>query len=100
MYYIINYWSKYSKRIFLVINSKFNKITELYIKNFLSKIEDNIIILNYDNNDGTAYTLNYLFNKKLKDYNINNLLISWCDIYPLENIHFDKIKNNGEKNNI
>lgn len=100
LYYILNYWEKYSKRIFLVINSKFNQITQLYINNFLSELKDKIIIINYDTNDGTAYTLNYLFKNELKDYGIENLLISWCDIYPLEHIDFDKVINNGNKNNI
>tara|TARA_A100001015_G_scaffold164322_1_gene182690 strand:- start:2767 stop:4344 length:1578 start_codon:yes stop_codon:yes gene_type:complete len=99
IFYILKYWLKYSKRLFLVINSKFNKITNQYINNFFNE-NDNIYIINYDSYDGTAYTINNILNNELNNYDIKNLLISWCDIYPIENINFDKINNNDNNNNI
>lgn len=101
IYYLITYWSKYARNIYLVINSKFNVITQFYIKNILPDYFEKVIIINYDTNDGTAYTLNYLINNNLKQYDIQNLLITWCDIYPSEPIQFEKIKKRkGNKSNI
>ena len=104
LYYIINYWSKYSENIYLVINSKFNIITKFYINNILKKFINKIIIINYDTIDGTAYTLNYILNNilnnELKDRNIKNLLLTWCDLYPNEKINFDLFNNTENINNI
>ena len=92
LYHLIKYWNNYSKNIYLVINSQYNIITKFYINNVLSeyfeesKISDKIHIINYDSNDGTAYTLNNILNNDLKDKDIKNLLITWCDIYPTEKI--------------
>jgi len=100
LYYIINYWSKYSKNIYLVINSKFNIITKFYINNILKEFINTIIIINYDTIDGTAYTLNHILNNELKNRNIKNLLLTWCDLYPVEKINFDLFNNNNKNNNI
>jgi hypothetical protein len=100
LYYIINYWSKYSQNIYLVINSKFNIITKFYINNILNSYKNKIIIINYDSIDGTAYTLNHILNNELKQKNIKNLLLTWCDLYPIEKINFDLFNNNTESNNI
>lgn len=101
LYYLIKYWDKYSKNIFLVIHSKYNLITISYIKNMLDKYVDKIKIINYDSSDGTAYTLNKILNNELSNYIIKNLLITWCDIYPLDDLNFMKtIKQSRERNNI
>jgi hypothetical protein len=101
LYYIINYWSKYCENIYLVINSKYNNITEFYIENILSEHSSKIKIINYDNNDGTAYTINYIINNDLSSKHIKHLLISWCDLYPTEPINFKKLnKDRFENNNI
>ena len=99
LFYLVNYWCKYSKNIHLVIHSKYNIITQFYINNILTKFSEYINIINYDNSDGTAYTLNYILNNNLKDVAIKNLLLTWCDLYPNENIDFNKLKNKN-KNNI
>ena len=99
LYYIINYWSKYAEYIYLVINSKYNTITEFYIENILIEFSSKIKIINYDNNDGTAYTINYILNNNLVNANIKNLLITWCDLYPTENINFKKLNKDSKKNN-
>jgi hypothetical protein len=100
LYHIIKYWYKYAKNIFLVIHYKYNIITNFYIKNILDKYQDKIKIINYNNSDGTAYTINYLLNNDLVSFNIKNLLITWCDLYPLSSINFSKIENNRVPNNI
>ena len=97
---IINYWSKYAKRFFLIIDEKFNILTNFTINNFLKELQENIYILNYNNQDGTAYTIDYIYNNYLINYNIKNLLISWCDILPKENLNIDKLKGSEEKNNL
>lgn len=100
LYYLIKYWSKYARNIFLVIHSKYNLLTNYYIKNILNEYIDKIKIINYDYTDGTAYTINYLINNNLKKYDIENLLITWCDIYPNENINFDILNKSKNKNEI
>lgn len=101
LFYLIQYWCQYSKNIHLVIHSKYDIITKFYINNILTKYSEYINIIHYDNNDGTAYTLNYILNNNLKDVDIKNLLLTWCDLYPNENIDFNKLKNKiKNKNNI
>ena len=92
LYYLITYWNKYANNIYLVINSKYNKITRFYINNILNEYSSKIKIINYDTSDGTAYTLNYILNNDLKDANINNLLLTWCDLYPVMDIDFNSFK--------
>jgi len=101
LYYLIDYWNKYSENIYLVIHSKFNLITSFYIKEILFKYESKIKIINYDNSDGTAFTLSHILNNDLKNISCDNLLITWCDLYPVGNINFKKIKKNrASPNNI
>ena len=102
LYYLIKYWNNYANTIYLVINSKYNVITKYYIDNILTDYVEKIKIINYDTSDGTAYTINYILNNDLKDINIKNLLVTWCDIYPNTPINFKKINNKNKKikNNI
>jgi hypothetical protein len=102
LYYLIKYWESYATNIYLVINSKYNIITKFYINNILPNYVEKIKIINYDTYDGTAYTINHILNNDLKDINIQNLLITWCDLYPNEPINFKKINNKNKKikNNI
>ena len=101
LYYLVKYWEQYANNIYLVIHSKYNLITKFYIEQILNDYIDKIKIINYDTSDGTAYTLNYILNNDLKDKNINNLLLTWCDIFPNEKINFKKLHNDkNEKNNI
>ena len=99
LYYLVHYWKKYSKNIFLVIHSKYYSLTKYYIDNILTDDKDKIIIIIYNESNGTAITLSNIINNELVKYNIKNLLITWCDIYPIEPIHFTKLKGKG-KNNI
>jgi hypothetical protein len=100
LYYLIHYWNKYSDNIYLVIHSKFNLITTFYIKEILPQFESKIKIINYDYSNGTALTLSNILNNELKDISCNNLLITWCDLYPIEDINFKKLKKNRAFNNI
>ena len=100
LYHIINYWDKYADNIYLVINSNYTHITKFYINNILPDISSKIKIINYDTSDGTAYTLNYILNNDLRDKKISNLLITWCDLYPAENIDFTKLSKTKETNKI
>lgn len=84
---IINYWSKYSKRFFLVIHEDYNELTNYVIHHFLNKLKDQIYIFNYNHQDGTAYTLQHIYQNHLKDFHIQHLLISWCDILPKEDLN-------------
>jgi hypothetical protein len=109
LYYIIKYWEIYTENIYLVIHSNFYEITKFYIENIIP-VEYNykVKLITYDESDGTAYTLNYLLNNQLENKIIsNNLLITWCDIYPKNNINFSTINqnninqnNNNQNNNI
>ena len=99
LYYIINYWKKYANNIYLVIHSKYYPITQYYINNILTEDKDKIILIEYNESNGTAITLSNILNDQLLKYNIKNLLITWCDIYPTDTINFTKLKARG-KNNI
>jgi len=94
---IINYWKKYANRFFLIIDEKYNLITKYVIHHFIGNLEENIHIFNYNNQDGTAYTIDFIYQQYLLEYKIQNLLITWCDILPKEalNLHYFK---NYEKN--
>ena len=98
LYYIIKYWNTYSRTIYLVINSSYNEITNFYISNILEEYQNKIKIINYDKSDGTAYTLNYILNNDLNNIKIDNLLITWCDLYLTEPINFSKLNKSKESN--
>ena len=99
LYYIIKYWSKYSDNIHLVINSKYNIITNFYLKNVIPDISQNVKIINYDTNDGTAYTINYLLINKIIEIKNKNLLLTWCDIFPNKKINFKYLYENTHTKN-
>jgi hypothetical protein len=100
LYYIIKYWSKYSDNIHLVINSKYNDITNFYLKNVIPDISQNVKIINYDTNDGTAYTINYLLVNNIIKIKNKNLLLTWCDIFPDKKINFKYLYENTQSKNI
>lgn len=100
LYYLIKYWNNYATNIYLVIHSKYNVITKFYINNILPDYVEKIKIINYDSSDGTAYTINHILNNDLKDANIKNLLITWCDLYPNKTINFKKINKKDKANEV
>ena len=97
LYYIIKYWSKYSDNIHLVINSKYNIITNFYLKTVIPDISQNVKIINYDTNDGTAYTINYLLINNIIKIKNKNLLLTWCDIFPDKKINFKYLYDNTQQ---
>ena len=121
LYYILQYWEKYADNIYLVIHSNFYEITQFYIDNVIpSEYNYKIKLITYDGvlcklqtppeimhklpisgeSDGTAFTLNYILNNQLHNKIINkNLLITWCDLYPIDDIDFSLL-NSTENNNI
>lgn len=76
---ITNYWSRYSNKFIVIIDSKFNELVDFYLR--LSNIEYEIINVDCDNGEENSYTLN----KALSDKKFTNkkILITWCDIYPV-----------------
>lgn len=98
LYHIINYWGKYCKKIYLIIHSKFHRITDFYINNVIPDFADKIEIIHYNSYDGTAFTLHNILNNQLKDKIVNDLCITWCDIFPKESLQIPFI--NKKSNNI
>jgi hypothetical protein len=98
LYHIINYWEKYCKKIYLVIHSKFHSITTFYINSILPDFAHKIEIIHYNSYDGTAFTLYNILNNQLKDKIINDLCITWCDIFPKDPLQIPFINKNS--NNI
>ena len=93
LYYNVFYWIKYVSRIFLIIHSKYNKITCFYIKYFLAIYENKIIIINNDtNNQFIQNIINNLFIK----YEIKDLLISNISIIPNQKIDFNLLNSKNE----
>ena len=45
---IIQYWSKYAKRFFLVIHESFDYITQFIIDHFLKEFKESIFIFHYN----------------------------------------------------
>lgn len=78
---------KIFKTFFLVIHEDYNELTNYVIHHFLNKLKDQIYIFNYNHQDGTAYTFQHIYQQYLKDFHIQNLLISWCDILPKEDLN-------------
>jgi len=85
---IIKYWKSYTKKIVLIIEEKYNNITDFYMKS----LDVNYKIHNVKITDqGNCYTL---YNALRDDYNNSRLLITWCDIYPTEKIPHYVFNNN------
>jgi len=89
---IVQYWGKYANRIFLVIHEKFDIITQFIISHFLKSYQ--IHIIHYNQYDGTAFTIKSVYEKHLIKQNVKNLLITWSDILPKEdlNMHYFQYK--------
>jgi len=86
---IMNYWSKYSNKFIVIIDSKYNKIVDFYLK--ISGIQYEIINVDCNNGEENSYTLHKaLHNKK---YTNKKILITWCDIYPVSTIHEELFDN-------
>lgn len=75
---IIDYWKSYSEKFVVIIDSKYNKIVDFYLK--LTGVKYEIINVDCANGEENSYTLNRsLQNEK---YTNKKILITWCDIFP------------------
>ncbi len=83
LYHIINFWKQYSHKFIIIVDSKYNEITEFYLKLILD-IEYQIINVDCHNKEENSYTIH----TALSQPNIINkkVLITWCDIYPCTKI--------------
>jgi HAD superfamily hydrolase (TIGR01509 family) len=82
---LINYWKKYCNNIIIIHNSEYKNMINFYISKY-----DNIKLISFDNITGTADTINKTITN---EYYGKNILFTWCDILPDENI--DEIFNNN-----
>ena len=80
---IVKYWEPYTKNITIIIEEKYNTITEFYLKTL--NVQYKIINVNIDK-QGNAYTL---YNALKTEYDHTKVLITWCDIFPLVSIPYD-----------
>ena len=78
--HIVKYWASYTDHIAVIIEEKYNTITEYYLKQL--GISYTIIHVNVDT-QGNAYTL-YTGLKDIYDH--QRVLITWCDIFPAKTI--------------
>jgi choline kinase len=74
--HIVKYWEPYTKNIVVIVEEKYNTITDYYLK--MLSVPYKIINVNIDT-QGNAYTLYKALNN---DYEHKRLLITWCDIFP------------------
>lgn len=89
LHHIINYWDKYVDNYYLVIHPFYYNITKYYLDHFHK--DSNIKIITYEESDGTAFTIQKVLKDNpdyFKSYD-NELIISWCDIFPDKQINID-----------
>lgn len=86
---ILNYWSQYCNNFIIIIESEFNTLVEFYLKQ-KDNIKYEIRNLEINNNEENSYTISHT----LTDCDGKNLLLTWCDLFPREDINFSKILNN------
>jgi hypothetical protein len=75
---IIDYWKSYTNKFVIIIDSKYNKIVDFYLK--LSKIDYEIINVDCNNGEENSYTLSIALQDE--KYLNRKILITWCDIFP------------------
>jgi hypothetical protein len=86
--HIVNYWNSYTNNITIIIEEKYNTITDYYLKGLNISYK----IINVDiHNQGNAYTL---YNALKTDYDHKKVLITWCDIFPSVDIPHSVFKDN------
>ena len=86
--HIVKYWEPYTKSIVVIIEEKYNLITDYYLKGL--NVSYKILNVNI-NAQGNAYTL---YNALKNDYDHKRILITWCDIFPSTSIPKTVLKNN------
>ena len=85
---IVNYWKAYTNNIILIIEEKYNKITEFY----MASLAVNYKIYNINiESQGNCYTIYHALGE---EYNKSSVLITWCDIFPTEDIPYATFQDN------
>jgi len=85
--HLIKYWSKLTKNIIIVIHSKYKDILNIYLEEHKNL---NFVVKCFDLYTGTADTI---ANTLSCEYFYKNILITWSDILPKENIDINQINN-------
>ena len=75
-----------TKNFIIILNSTYYNLTKEYINLFFDNI--NLKIIKYNKSDGTYNTIK---NSLSSHYNSVELLITWCDVYPISKIDFNKL---------
>jgi mannose-6-phosphate isomerase-like protein (cupin superfamily) len=86
---IINYWKKYCNSFVILINKEYNSYINFYL-NMQKDITYELRNIEILNNEENSYTIK----EGLYDLEDLSILITWCDIFPTEEINFDIIKSN------
>ena len=84
----INYWKPYTDNIVLIIEEKYNAISEYYLKQCNVKYTIKNVVIDKEEN---AYTL---YNALGDEFNNTKVLITWCDIFPAVDIDHSVFKGN------
>ncbi len=82
---LIDYWSMYCSNIVIIINSQFINIIHMYLREYKNI---NFIIKTFDLYTGTADTI---ANTLKDEYFYKNILFTWSDILPLDNININNL---------
>ena len=98
--FILIYWKKYVRNIYLIIPIEYNKITNFYIENFLNKYKSTIIIINSDTIYSSVYNINKIIFEKLNEYTIDKLVISLTYNCPSNNECSYLDKTNDDTNSL
>lgn len=83
--YMIEYWQQFSKNIIIIYNKEYDDLIKVYCKKY-----ENIIYKHFNEVTGTADTINKSITN---EYYNKNILFTWCDILPEENIDINKLTN-------
>jgi HAD superfamily hydrolase (TIGR01509 family) len=81
--HLIEYWKKYTKNIIIVANSTYIDLIKFYTKKYKT-----VILKEFNELTGTADTINKSITN---EYYHKNLLFTWCDILPDEDLSIEKL---------
>jgi mannose-6-phosphate isomerase-like protein (cupin superfamily)/GTP:adenosylcobinamide-phosphate guanylyltransferase len=87
---IINYWKKYCKNFIILINSNFNSYINFYLNDYGQEINFEIRNVEILNDEENSYTIK----NGLSDLDNLSILITWCDVFPEEEIDFNTVNDN------
>ena len=87
---IINYWKKYCKNFIILINQNYNSYIKFYLNDYSEEINFEIRNVEILNDEENSYTIK----NGLNDLNDLSILLTWCDVYPEDEINFNNINDN------